>query len=69
MRVSQTRLSTNFKKAQNNFGNQDGFLSHVVMGDKQKPICISGNSTLTVLEKTDEILKQITSLVEQCQPP
>ena len=36
--MSQVRVLVNLKKIQDIFGEQDG-LGHVLVGDKQQPIC------------------------------
>ena len=38
-----------------------------MIGSKQNPICIPGNSALTVLGQTNKIPSKLTCLVEQAQ--
>ena len=41
--------SSYLKKAQNFNINEDGLLGKVLIGDANKPICVAGNSALTIL--------------------
>ena len=53
------------KKARPSFIGKDGLIGQVVIGNKQQPICIPGNSTITILGCTSKVPPRITCLVEQ----
>ena len=55
------------KKAQQSFIGKDGLIGQVTKGTKQQPICIPGNSTITILGCTSKMPSKITCLVEQVE--
>ena len=55
------------KKGQPSFIRKDGLLGQVTIGDKQQPICIPGNSTITIPGHTNKLPPKITCLVEQAE--
>ena len=46
---------------------KNGAIGQVTIGSKQNPVCIPGNSALTVPGQTNEIPSKLTCLVEQAQ--
>ena len=58
---------TCLKKDQQNFRGKDGAIGQVIIGSKQNPACVPGNSEITVLGWTNKIPSKITCLVEQAQ--
>ena len=58
---------TCLKKDQLYFKRKNGAIGQVTIGSKQNPVCITGNSALTVLGQTSEIPPKLTSLVKQAQ--
>ena len=55
------------KKVQPSSIRKDGLINQVTLGNEQQPICIPGNSTITILECTNKIPPRITCLVEQVE--
>ena len=55
------------KKDQLNFRRKDGTIGQVTIGSKQNPVCVPGNSALTVQGQTNKISSKLTCLVEQAQ--
>ena len=55
------------KKDQLYFRRKNGTIGQVTVGSKQNPVCIPGNSALTVLGQTNKIPLKLTCLVEQAQ--
>ena len=46
---------------------KDGLIGKVIVGIKQQPICIPGNSTITILGQTNKLTARTTCLVEQVE--
>ena len=65
--VSPQRQMTCLKKDRLNFRRKDGTIGQVTIGSKQNPVCVSGNSAITVLGQTNKISPNTTCLVEQAQ--
>ena len=55
------------KTARPSFIRKDGLIGQVIIGTKQQPICIPGNSTITVPGCTNKLPPRITCLVEQAE--
>ena len=55
------------KKVQPSFIRKDGLIGHITIGTNQQPICIPGNSTITILGCTNKLPPRITCLVEQVE--
>ena len=55
------------KKSQPSFIGKDGLIGQVTIGTKQQPICIPGNSTITIPGCTSKLPSRITCLVEQVE--
>ena len=55
------------KKVQPSFIRKDGLIGQVTIGDKQQPICIPGNSTITIMGCTNWLPSKVTCLVEQAE--
>ena len=53
------------KKDQRNFDDVTGHIGQVTVGSKKNPICIPGNSVITVLGHTSKIHPKAECLVEQ----
>ena len=64
---SPQRQMTCLKKDQLHFRRKDGAIRQVTIGSEQNPVCVSGNSALTVLGQTNKIPSKLTCLVEQAQ--
>ena len=64
--VSPKKLAHLAEKAQPSFIRKDGLIGQVTIGTKQQPICIPGNSTITILGCTSK-LPRIKYLVEQVE--
>ena len=58
---------TCLKKDQLNFRRTDGAIGQVTIGSKQNPVCVPGNSAITVPGQTSKIPPNIICLVEQAQ--
>ena len=58
---------TCLKKDQQNFTNENGQIGHVTLRSKKNPVCIPGNSVLTVPGHTSKIPPKVTCLVEQAE--
>ena len=54
------------KKVQPSF-RKDALIGQVTIGNKQQPICIPRNSTITILGHTNKLPPRITCLVEQAE--
>ena len=65
--ISPKNQMTWLKKAQPSFTDKDGLIGQVTIGTKQQPICISGNSTITILGHTNKLPPRIKCLVEQAE--
>ena len=65
--VSPQRQMTCLKKDQLNFRRKNGAIGQVILGSKQNPVCVPGNSALIVLGQTNKIPSKLTCLVEQAQ--
>ena len=63
--VSPQRQMTCLKKI--NFRRNNGAIGQITIGSKQNPVCVPGNSAITVLGQTSKISPRITCLVEQAQ--
>ena len=57
------------KKVQPSFIRKDGLIGLVTIGTKQQPICIPGNSTITILGCTSKLPPRVTCLVEHHNLP
>ena len=55
------------KKDQLYFKRRNGAIRQVTVGSKQNPVCIPGNSALTVSGQTNKIPLKLTCLMEQAQ--
>ena len=55
------------KKDQLYFKRNNGAIGQVTIGSKQNPVCVPGNSALTMLGQTNKIPSKLTCLVEQAQ--
>ena len=55
------------KKDQSYFKRRNGAIGQVTVGSKQNPVCIPGNSALTVPGQTSKIPSKLTCLVQQAQ--
>ena len=55
------------KKDQLYFKRKNGAIGQVTVGSKESPVCIPGNSALTVPGQTNKIPSKLTCLVEQAQ--
>ena len=55
------------KKSPAIFFRKDGLIGQVTIGDKQQPICIPWNSTITILGYTNRLPPKVTCLVEQAE--
>ena len=55
------------KKDQQNFDNVTGHIGQVTIGAKKNPICIPGNSSITVLGHTTKVHPKAVCLVEQAE--
>ena len=55
------------KKDQQNFDNVTGHIGQVMIGSKNSPICIPGNSVITVLGHTTRVHPKAVCLVEQAE--
>ena len=55
------------KKDQLYFKRKNGAIGQVTICSKQNPVCVPGNSAITVLEQTSKIPSKLTCLVEQAQ--
>ena len=55
------------KKVQPPFLRKDGLIGQVTMGNRQQPICIPGNSTITILGCANKLPPRIICLVEQVE--
>ena len=55
------------KKDQLHLRRENGAIGQVMVGSRQNPVCIPGNSALTVLGQTSKIPSKLTCLVEQAQ--
>ena len=53
--VSPQRQMTSLKKDQLNFRGKDGTIGQVTIGSKQNPVCVPGNSAITVLGELTEL--------------
>ena len=65
--VSPQRQMTCLKKDQLYFKRKNGAIGQVIIGSKQNPVCVPGNSALTVPGQTNKIPSKLTCLVEQTQ--
>ena len=65
--ISPQIQMTCLKKDQWNLRRKDGAIGQVTIGSKQNPVCVPGNSAITVLGWTNKIPPKITCLVEQAQ--
>ena len=65
--VSPQRQMTCLKKDQLNFRGKDRATGQVTIGSKQNPVCVPGNSAITVPGQTNKIPPKTTCLVEQTQ--
>ena len=48
-------------------GFREGLIGQVTIGNKQQPICIPGNATITITGCTSKLPSRITCLVEQVE--
>ena len=55
------------EKDQQNIRGKDGAIGQVTIGSKQNPICVPGNSVITLLGQNNKIPSKITCLVKQAQ--
>ena len=55
------------KKDWLHFKRKNGVIGQVTIGSKQNPVCVPGNSAITVPGQTSKILSKLTCLVEQAQ--
>ena len=55
------------KKDQRNFDDVTGHIGQVTIGSKKNPICIPGNSSITVLGHTTKVHPKAVCLVEQAE--
>ena len=55
------------RKKSYHFIRKDGLIGQVTIGTKQQPICIPGNSAITILGCTNKLPPRITCLVEQVE--
>ena len=55
------------KKDQLYFKRKNGAIRQIAIGSKQNPVCVPGNSALTVPGQTNKIPSKLTCLVEQAQ--
>ena len=67
MLVSPQRQMTCLKKDWLYFKRKNGAIGQVTIGSKQNPVCVPGNSALTVPGQTSKIPSKLTCLVEQAQ--
>ena len=65
--MSPQRQMTCLKKDQLHLRRKNGAIGQVTIGSKQNPVCIPGNSALTVPGQTSKIPSKLTCLVEQAQ--
>ena len=65
--VRPQRQMTCLKKDQSNFRGKDGAIGQITIGAKQNPVCVPGNSAITVPGQTNKIPPKTTCLVEQAQ--
>ena len=55
------------KKDRLHFKRKNGAIGQVTVGSRENPVCVPGNSALTVLGQTNKIPSKLTCLVEQAQ--
>ena len=55
------------KKDQLHFRRKNGAIGQVTIGSRQNPVCVPGNSALTVPGRTNKTPSKLTCLVEQAQ--
>ena len=55
------------KKDQLNFRRKDGAMGQVTIGSKQNPVCVPGNSAITVPGQTNKIPPNTICLIKQAQ--
>ena len=63
----QRQMTCLKKKDQLYFKRKNGAIGQVTIGSKQNPVCVPGNSALTVPGQTSKIPTKLTCLVEQAQ--
>ena len=55
------------KKIDSNFRRKDGAIGQVTIGSIKSPVCVPGNSAITVPGRTTKMSQKTTCLVEQAQ--